>query len=159
MDYIRELRAFVGHRPLIGAGVRAIIRDAAGDVLLQLRGDFKLWGLPAGGIELGESVRDALCREVMEETGLTVVRARPFGVYSHPRYTASYPNGDVVQPFVVAFLVDEWTGTPTPDGDESLDLKFFPLDAPPPPEQMVSSHRTAFRDVRRFLETGELVVD
>jgi 8-oxo-dGTP pyrophosphatase MutT (NUDIX family) len=159
MDYIRELRAAVGQRPLLGPGARAVIRNEHGDVLMQLRGDFKLWGLPAGGIELGESVWDALCREVHEETGLTVVRARPFAIYSHPRFSVTFPNGDQIQPFVMAFLVDEWTGTPTPDGDESLDLKFFPLNAPPAQDQIVSSHRTAFRDVKRFLETGEIVVD
>jgi hypothetical protein len=45
------------------------------------------------------------------------------------------------------------------DGDESLDLQFFPLDAPPPPEQVVRSHQSVFQDVKRFLETGEIVVD
>ena len=159
MGYIEELRRFVGHRLLIGAGARAVIRNEAGDVLLQLRGDLRLWGLPAGGMELGESIWDTMCREVHEETGLTVVRARPFAIYSHPRYSAGYPNGDQIQPFAVAFLVDEWTGTPTADGGESLELRFFPLDAPPPPEQMARPHRTAFRDLRHFLETGEIIVD
>ena len=159
MGYIEELRKLVGHRTLRGAGVRAVIRNDTGDVLLQLRGDFKLWGLPAGGIELDESVWDALCREVREETGLTVLRARPFGIYSHPKYGVTYPNGDQVQPYATAFLVEEWSGTPTPDGDESLDLRFFPLDAPPPPEQIVRSHRSVFYDLRRFLKTGEIVVD
>jgi 8-oxo-dGTP pyrophosphatase MutT (NUDIX family) len=159
VGYIEELRQFVGHRTLIAAGVRAVIRNQAGDVLLQLRGDYKLWGLPAGAVELGESAWDGLCREVREETGLTVLRARPYAVYSNPRYTHTYPNGDRVQPFGLAFLVEEWRGTPTPDGDESLALRFFPLDAPPPPEQIVPPHRSAFRDVRHFLETGEIVVD
>src|SRR5688572_15234715 len=98
MGYIQDLREAVGHRTLRGAGVRAVIRNADGDVLLQLRGDFKLWGLPAGGIELDESVWDALCREVHEETGLTVLLARPFGIYSNPKYGITYPNGDKVQP-------------------------------------------------------------
>jgi 8-oxo-dGTP pyrophosphatase MutT (NUDIX family) len=159
MGYIQELRQFVGHRKLIGAGARAIIRNDAGHVLLQLRGDFGTWGLPAGAMELDESVWDALCREVREETGLTVLRARPFGIYSHPKYSTTYPNGDQTQPFTIAFLVEEWSGTPTADGDETLDLRFFPLDALPPEDQIVKAHRTAFRDLQHFLETGEMVID
>ena len=68
----------------------------AGDVLLQLRGDFKIWGLPAGGMELDESVWDTLCREVHEETGLTVLRARrsrstPTRRTASPTRTATSP--------------------------------------------------------------------
>jgi 8-oxo-dGTP pyrophosphatase MutT (NUDIX family) len=159
MGYIQELRALVGHRMLMGAGVRAVIRNAAGDVLLQLRSDFKVWGLPAGGIELGESLWDALCREVYEETALTILKARPYGIYSNPKYQHTYPNGDQIQPFAVGFLVEEWTGTVTPDGDESLDLRWFPFDTPPPPEQIVMPHRSVWEDVRRFLETGQVIVD
>lgn len=159
MGYIQELRELVGHRKLIAAGARAVIRDESGAVLLQRRGDFGIWGLPAGGVELGESVWDALCREVREETGLTVLRARPFAVYSNPEHSTTYPNGDEIQPFSMAFLVDDWTGTPVADGDESLELRFFPLDGLPPTEQIVRPHRTAFRDLQHFLETGEFVVD
>ena len=159
MGYIEELRKLVGTRTLINPGVRAVIRDETGAVLLQLRGDFRIWGLPAGGMELGESVQDAVRREVFEETGLTVIRARPYGFYSSPRYAFSYPNGDRAQPFTVAFQVEEWTGTLAADGDESLDLQFFPLDALPPPEQMHPPHRTALADFKRYLETGEIVVD
>jgi 8-oxo-dGTP pyrophosphatase MutT (NUDIX family) len=35
-------------------------------------------------VELGESASEALAREVLEETGLCVVRATPFGIYSDP---------------------------------------------------------------------------
>ena len=159
MGYVEELRKLIGTRTLINPGVRAIIRDDAGAVLLQLRGDFKIWGLPAGGMELGESVQEAVRREVYEETGLTVVKARPFGIYSDPRFAFAYPNGDQCQPFTVAFLVEEWTGTVTPDGDESLDLRFFPLDGLPPAEQMHGPHRSTIVDFQRYLETGEIVVD
>jgi len=159
VSYIGELRKLIGSRPILAPGIRAVICDDAGAVLLQLRGDFRIWGLPAGGLELGESVQDALRREVFEETGLTVVRARPFGVYSNPRYAVTYPNGDQTQPFTVGFLVDAWTGTLEADGDESLDLRFFPVDALPPLDQMHPPHRTAIQDALRFRETGEFVVD
>lgn len=159
MGYVEELRKLIGTRTLIAPGVRAVIRDDTGAVLLQLRGDFRIWGLPAGGMELDESVQDAVRREVLEETGLTIVRARPFGFYSHPRYAVTYPNGDRAQPFTVAFMVEEWTGTLTADGEESLDLRFFPIDQLPPPEQMHPPHRTTILDFQRHLETGELIVD
>ena len=52
MGYVEELRKLIGTRTLIMPGVRAVIRDEAGAVLLQLRGDLKVWGLPAGSMEL-----------------------------------------------------------------------------------------------------------
>jgi 8-oxo-dGTP pyrophosphatase MutT (NUDIX family) len=159
MGYVEDLRRLIGHQTIILAGVRAIIRDEDGRVLLQQRSDFGTWGLPAGGMELGESVWDALCREVREETSLTVVRARPYGIFSNPRYTSTYPNGDQVQPFTIGFLVEEWSGTPTPDGDESLQLQFFAADTLPPADQMHPPHRMALQDLEHFLDTGEIVVD
>ena len=159
MGYVEELRKLVGNRKLIMPGVRAVIRDEAGAVLLQLRGDFKIWGFPAGSVELDESVQDALRREVFEETQLTVVEARPFAIYSNPTYSTTYPNGDQIQPYSIGFLVDKWTGALTPDGDESLDLQFFPLDAFPPPEQIVRAHRLMGDHIQQFLATGEIIVD
>ncbi|MFJ2148774.1 NUDIX hydrolase [Streptomyces microflavus] len=56
--------------------VGALITDEDGRVLLLRRrpDDFLggLWELPSGGVEPGERLVDALCREVLEETGLTV---------------------------------------------------------------------------------------
>ncbi|MCC7366797.1 MAG: NUDIX hydrolase [Chloroflexi bacterium] len=159
MGYVEEMRQAIGSRPIIRPGVRAIIRNEEGSVLLQLRGDFHIWGLPAGGMEIGETVVEAMRREVFEETGLTVLRARPFGIYSNPAYTITYPNGDQAQPYATGFLVDEWTGTLTVDGDETLELRWFPLDSLPPPEQILPAHRRVFGDLQRFLNSGEFTVD
>lgn len=159
MDYIERLRRHVGHERLLSPGVRAIIRDGTGAILLQRRGDFGSWGLPAGGVELGESIWQALCREVDEETGLRVIHAVPFGIYSDPQYGVTYPNGDQVQPFTLAFDVREWTGEPRADGEESLELAFFAPDHLPPDERMHPPHLWTLRDYARYREDGAFVVD
>ena len=59
-------------RPILGVG--AIIEDR-GRVLLVERGREPLkgtWSLPGGCVELGEPLKDAIRREVREETGLEV---------------------------------------------------------------------------------------
>ncbi|MFI5920172.1 NUDIX hydrolase [Streptomyces anulatus] len=56
--------------------VGAVIPDAEGKVLLLHRtaDDYLggLWELPSGGVDAGETLTEALRREVAEEAGLTV---------------------------------------------------------------------------------------
>src|SRR6266568_7173050 len=54
-------------------------------VLLAHRRDIDWWNLPGGGMEVGETVDEAVCREVREETGLEVEVERLVGVYSKPQ--------------------------------------------------------------------------
>jgi len=51
--------------------VKAVIKDVNGRILLLRERDGS-WELPGGGLEHGENPRDALTREIAEETGLTV---------------------------------------------------------------------------------------
>jgi 8-oxo-dGTP diphosphatase len=159
MSYVERLRRAIGHDPILNPGVRAVIRDAEGRVLLGRRGDFGTWGLPAGGLELGETVAAALRREVLEETGVRILRATPFGIYSDPAYSVTYPNGDQIQPVTLAFLVEEWDGVPTADGDETRELTFFAPEALPPDEQIHAPHRKTLLDYQRFLNDRAFIVD
>jgi len=68
----REYERALGIRP----SVSAVIFDRRGRLLLQQRSDGGQWGLPGGSIEIGESVTDAVRREVREETGLVVAVRR-----------------------------------------------------------------------------------
>jgi len=78
--------------------VTALVWDAEGRILLQLRSDNGHWGLPGGGVEPGESLTRALRREVEEETGYLVEPVRLVGVYSDPELhqLTRYPDGNVV---------------------------------------------------------------
>src|SRR5437588_5232967 len=64
--------------------VSALIFDD-GRILLAHRRDIDWWNLPGGGMEAGETVDEALRREVREETGLEVELEQLVGVYSKPQ--------------------------------------------------------------------------
>jgi 8-oxo-dGTP pyrophosphatase MutT (NUDIX family) len=130
-DYIAWLRRRVGHDPVLMNFACGIVRDDAGRVLLQLRGDRErdVWGFPGGAVELGESVADAAIREVAEETGLDIEVTSLHGIYSN--YPDRYPNGDVVQAIAVYFHCRVLGGTLSADGHETLALDYFHLDQLP----------------------------
>ncbi|MCL2225122.1 MAG: NUDIX domain-containing protein [Defluviitaleaceae bacterium] len=52
-------------------GARAVVINQ-GKILLNEFGDGLYYNLPGGGVEKGELIREAVVREVMEETGISV---------------------------------------------------------------------------------------
>ena len=125
-------------------GVAAIIFNGEGRILLQQRSDNGLWGLPGGSVEIGESVRDAIVREVREETGLTVEVVRLIGVYSDPTVQiVRYADGNVVHYISSVFACRILAGT-LQTCDETLDLQFF--DPAHLPEDLVPMHHIRVQD-------------
>ena len=146
--YIENIRSRVGHQCLLLPGVRAIILNDCNEVLLQRRMDVDYWGLPAGAVELDETALGALRREVMEETRLEVLHAEPMALYSGPSQRFSYPNGDEVQGFAIAFIVRQWAGEPKADGVEGSEVRFWPIDVLP--HDMIAIHVQTLADLKQY---------
>ena len=135
-DYERAL----GIRP----SVSAVIFDRVGRLLLQRRADGGQWGLPGGSMEIGESLHDAIRREVLEETGLRVAVRRLVGVYSRPGLqVVRYPNGTVWH-YVNACFECVVRGGGLQTCDETLALEFFPPGRLP--RGLLANHRIRIRD-------------
>jgi 8-oxo-dGTP diphosphatase len=104
------LRREYPEAPIIGVG--AVVIDD-GKVLLVRRGQEPLkgeWSLPGGALELGETLREGIVREVLEETGLTVAPGSIVEVLD--RITPGEPSGRVRYHYVlVDFLCRVAGGT------------------------------------------------
>lgn len=113
--------------------VAAIIFDENGKVLLQRRRDVDQWGIISGHVEFGETVEQALLREIYEETGTHGELVRLIGVYSSPQ-SQTYRYGGVLTQFVTTYFEARLTGPIPPRfcNEESLALQFFGLAELPP---------------------------
>ncbi len=102
-----------GDRPREGGADRKTV-DVAVGVLIKPNGDFLLtsrppgkvyegyWEFPGGKLEPGESVEQALRRELQEEIGITIVAAIPWKVE-----LVDYPHALVRLNFCKVF---DWSG-------------------------------------------------
>ncbi len=129
-DYVRNLRHQMGHDVLMMVAASAVVLNDRGEVLLHRRSDNGLWWLPGGTIDPGEEPADAACREVWEETGVEVVPERICGVYSRPT-PHYYANGDAITGITISFVCRPVGGDPRINDSESLEVRYFPLDALP----------------------------
>lgn len=129
----------------IMASVTAVIRDAGRRILLQHRSDNLWWALPGGKVEIGESVEQAVIREVYEETGLQVSVERLIGVYSDPAnfVVARYPEGATVHYVSICFECLPQSGEPR-GSEEGTEVQWFNLDDLP--ERLLPGHRIRLND-------------
>jgi 8-oxo-dGTP pyrophosphatase MutT (NUDIX family) len=153
-SYLGQLRALAGQRPLLFVGARAIVRDDDGRVLLIRRSDNGRWALPAGAMELGESITDCGIRELYEETGLRAAALTPYALYTGPAYTFTNLYTHTYQLFMVSFRVDGWAGELRRVTDETTDARFHGPDELPGSPVI----RETLADLAAFERTGQLVL-
>jgi ADP-ribose pyrophosphatase YjhB (NUDIX family) len=119
--------------PIFRIGVNALIFDYEGRILLGHRRDIDWWNLPGGGMEAGETVDEAICREVYEETRLEVKVEQLVGVYSKPQK----------QEVVLTFLCHPIGGT-LQVTEEARENRYFAPDALP--NNTLPKHRQRIED-------------
>lgn len=105
-------------------GVRGIVVREDGQVILVRHTYVGGWHLPGGGVEKGESARDALAHELRDEAGVVLAGDAPvLGVYANHRKF----RGD----HVVVCIVRNWSPcTPNADGEIAESGWFDPADPP-----------------------------
>ena len=130
MDYILQLRQYIGHRPILMVGAAILVLDEQDRLLMMKRSDSGCWGPPGGATEPGEVVEEAAKRETFEETNLQIGEMFLFGVFSGPELYYKYPNGDEVYNVTVVYRSHDWRGQVKLNG-EHTEWKWFPADEIP----------------------------
>jgi ADP-ribose pyrophosphatase YjhB (NUDIX family) len=99
-------------RPYLAVSA-AIIRDGHVLVARRARGPaLGVWTLPGGVVEAGEGLAEALVREVLEETSMTV---EPVALAGHREVVVRDGGGRVERHFVILCFATRWL-----DGEPNL---------------------------------------
>ena len=154
-SYLGRVRTSVGDTDtLLFVGARGVILDDQNRILLIQRSDNHRWAIPAGAMELGESMEDCAIRETWEETGLRATSLTPFAFYTNYTFTNSF--GHTYQQILMSFRIHTWEGELLRQTEESVDAGFFPVDALPGPASFIIDETLA--DLASFEATGRLVL-
>jgi len=106
-------------------GVGAIIINELNQVLLQHRKIGDGWAPPSGKIEPGETIIEALRREIQEECGMEIIVDRLTGIYSTPEYQiVKYPNGEKIH-FVTSVFLCRAQKHRAPDAVADMKFKWY----------------------------------
>lgn len=149
MEYIKKLRQYIGHDPILICACGCLIYNEKGQLLLQKRSDDNLWGNPGGSMELGEEIYETLKREIKEETNLELdeKNLKLFIIYSGEGQHHIYPNKDEVYIVNIIFEAREYKGELKKDL-ESVDFKFFDIDDLP--ENVTKPFKDVMRDLKEM---------
>ena len=157
-SYFGQLRALAGTgRTLISVGARCVLRDGAGRVLLIRRSDNGTWALPAGMMELGESLRDCAVREVREETGLLARELTPFAIYTRAPAAGPDMYGHTYQHITMTVRIDAYEGELLRATDETTDAGWFAPHALPGP--LREGVRRSLTDLAAFETAGTFTLE
>jgi 8-oxo-dGTP pyrophosphatase MutT (NUDIX family) len=106
-------------------GVRAVVLDGAGQVFLIKHSYAEGWQLPGGGVEAGETLLEALTRELAEEGNIELTGPPALhGIYFHPFYSK--------RDHVTIYVVRDFRQTAPPVPNREIAAHgFFALDALP----------------------------
>lgn len=107
-------------------GVRAVVLDSDNRVFLVNHSYVSGWHLPGGGVEVGETFRDALERELMEEGRIALT--------AEPKLQGLFFNSHVSRrDHVAIFVVRQFHQDRLPEPNrEIVACGFFATDALPP---------------------------
>jgi len=107
--------------------VRGVVLVAEG-LLLVREPESDGWCLPGGWADVGETPSRAVEKEVGEEAGVSVRAVRLLGVFDRDfRGRLRWP----AHVYKLYLLCEALEGTPTADGVETEEARYFPLDALP----------------------------
>ena len=150
MDYVLQLRQYIGHRPILLVGAGIFVLDQQDRLLLMKRSDNGCWGVPGGATEPGEVLEEAAKRETLAETGLEMGEISLFGVFSGPELYYKYPNGDEVYNVSIIYFSRDWRGE-VKINEEHTEWKWFaateiPDDISPPIKPIIEQFKSAFQN-------------
>lgn len=106
--------------------VAAAIFNENGEILLQKRKDVNQWCIISGHVEFGETVEQAVLREIKEETNCNAAIVRFVGIYSSPSsQTYTYSNRKVQ--YITSYFEAKLTSAISEgfSNNETQELKFF----------------------------------
>jgi 8-oxo-dGTP pyrophosphatase MutT (NUDIX family) len=105
-------------------GVRALVLDGEGRVLLVRHTYSRGWHMPGGGVERGETAALAMERELMEEAGIHALA--PLELVSVHSAEAHF-RGD----HILLYRVPAWEARAPTQSGEIAEIRWFPSDALP----------------------------
>lgn len=155
MSYIKDLRKYVGHEPILTAGVGLLVFNNENKILMQLRTDYNQWGFPGGSMELGESFEETAARELKEETNLEIDDLELIRVLSGKDTYREYPNGDKLYDITAIFVIKKYHGELKINDDESKKLAWFDLNNLP--ENMTNHTKNYIQKFGNILEEAKQI--